>query len=89
MKRFIFLLLLFLLLSACVPAPTPASTSTPTTAPPPKATPLTRTPLSPYEEYYGEGKCTNGFYCCQQTNGDPACCHVGQVSLSGAVFFST
>ncbi len=63
--------------------PTPQQPTKPPPSPttPPTATPLPTTipnlTLSPYEERCGSGKCTNGYYCCQNRDGSPACCPVG------------
>ncbi len=68
------------------------SSNDPTPTDPPEVNPLPTLPhattipnitLSPYETACGGGKCTNGYYCCQQPNGDPACCPVGEVPPGG------
>ncbi len=65
------------------PTPTTPPRASPTTVPSIKATIIPNITLSPYEERCGSGKCTNGYYCCQNRDGSPACCPVGEVPPTG------
>ena len=57
--------------------PTQRPTTWPTIAP------GTPTPTD-YIETCNSGYCVRGYYCCQQTNGNPACCPVGQLTPTGS-----
>ena len=53
--------------AAATGGPTPRATINPNPSP------------TDYIQSCGTGSCVSGFYCCQQLNGDPACCAVGDV----------
>ncbi|MCW4047411.1 MAG: hypothetical protein NWE99_07620 [Candidatus Bathyarchaeota archaeon] len=66
--------------------PAPTATEKPEATPtekPKKVTVIPNPTLSPYEERCGDGKCTNGYYCCQNEDGSPVCCRVGSGSGGG------
>jgi len=70
--------------SGCNSCPQP--TATPKHAAPketPKPTIIPNTTINPYETACGGGKCTNGYYCCQNPDGSAACCPVGPPPPNG------
>lgn len=60
----------------------PAVTNTPIPTLP-QATVIPNVTVGVNETACGTGKCTNGFYCCQQPNGSAACCPVGSPAPPG------
>ena len=57
-------------------------TKTPIPAPP-RTSIIPNTTLNPYETACGTGKCTNGYYCCNDLDGSDICCRVGDPPPGG------